>query len=171
MDWSDRQKAITLLSLIVGSTFFWYLINNPYEQWTETANPILSLLVYYFGTQGIYIGFIGLFTYEIYKEDRSIESGLKGFVGAIMVTIGLDLTGVPFAFPSILNPSGGITLQPSLGTSPYGDYTIARWLAGPSGHVNIWIDLFVHVILPILLIVGALAIVRYKMFVDLVEHS
>ena len=170
-EYDDRTKGFALLVAIVGSIFIYYFANNAYEAWSETANPILVVIFYYFGTQPIYDLFMGLFTYEIYKEDESVESALKGLAGAIMITVGLDLTGLPFAFPSILNPSQTVTLQTSLAASPYADFALARWLAGPSGVVGFWLDLFVHVILPIILVSGALLLVRWNMFVELVERS
>lgn len=172
-DWDDRTKAILLLFAIIGSIVVFYLVNNVYETWALTANPVLALFAYYFLTQPIYDLFIGIFTYEIYKEDESFESALKGFVGAIMITVGLDLTGLPFAFESILTPNGTIVLQPNTGTSPYADFVLANWMANAfnQGIVNLGIDLAVHLILPIIFVVGALAIVRWNMFVALVERS
>ena len=167
----SRTKALLLLAIIVGSTLIWYWANNFYETWAETANPLAGLSAYYLGTQGLYIGFIILFTWTIYKEDESIESAIKGFVGALLITIGLDLTGLPFAFPSILNVNQTVTLQPSMGTSPYADYQLAKWIAGPSGVVTFWNDLFVHVMLPIILVVVALVIVKPNMFVELVSRD
>ena len=158
MEWSDRAKSLLLLGGIIGDIVAFYLVNNSYVIWAETANPALALFAYYFLTQPVYDLFLAIFTYEIYREDESLESALKGFVAAVMILVGLDLTGLPFAFLSILNPSQSIHLQQSTGTSPYADFTLANWMANSFNHglVNIWNDLIVHVVNPKILVVSPL---------------
>ena len=156
-------------AVLSSITFF----NNTYEVWTLTASPILAVRAYYFATQPIYIGFLVLFTLYIYEKKKSPEAAIQGFFASLFVMIGLDLTGAPFAVPAILSLNGHLYLSSiaNTGTAPYADFQLISLLAGPSGNVTFWPDVFVHVVLPIILVMIGFLIARPKMFVQIVERA
>ena len=169
----SHTTAYLLLFLLIASTALYYLFNNAYEVWSLTAYPILAILTYYFLTQPLYVAFLVIFTLYIYEKKKSTEAAIRGFIASVFIMVGLDLTGAPFAFPAILNVNGHFLLSSitNTGTAPYADFQIASLLAGPSGNVNFWIDLFVHAILPVILVMIGFLVARPKMFVQIVERA
>ncbi|MDE2438986.1 MAG: hypothetical protein KGN01_06400 [Patescibacteria group bacterium] len=169
---SDKVKAELLLAILIASTIIYYFANNPYEIWSETANPLEVFVIYYTISQPIYIGFILLYTERIYDQDYSLESALRGFFSAITFTIGADLTGLPFGFLSITNPSGTLQLIPNPATSSYADTALASFFAGPSGVVTFWIDIVIHILIPsALFIITYIVSFKHEEFIDLVSRG
>ncbi len=170
-DDSERGQAYLILGAIVAFAFIAYFVNNPYEIWSENASPFLALLIYWFASQPIYIGFLLLFTWQIYKEDESLGSAIRGFIAAVLAMIGLDIIGLPYAVMSITNVSQTLTLIANPLITPFADYQIISWIAGPSGIVTFGNDVFVHIGLPIILVVASYFIAKPDMFVSIIERS
>ena len=168
---SDSKQAYLILAAIAVFDILAYFANNPYEVWTLTAAPLPALLAYYFLSQPIYIGFLALFTYSIFKQDESLSSAVRGFVAAVLAMIGLDIMGLPYAVMSITNIQGTLQLISNAGLTPFGDWIIIAYIAGPSGVITFLNDFFVHVILPMILLAVSFFVARPKMFVDIVERS
>ncbi len=170
-DDSNRGQAYLILGAIVAFVFIAYFANNPYELWSENASPFLALIAYYFFTQPIYAAFLLLFTYQVYRDDESLGAAVRGFSAAILAMIGLDITGLPYAVMSITNPAQTLTLVANPLVTPFADYQIISWIAGPSGIVTFGNDIFVHIALPIILVVASYFIAKPDMFVSIIERS
>lgn len=170
-DESDTKQAYVILIAIAVFDILAYVLNNPYETWSLTAPIALALIAYYYFSQPIYVAFLALFTYEVYKDDESLGSALRGFMAANLAMIGLDIMGLPYAVMSILNPTSTLTLSPNPGLTPFGDWILIATIAGPSGVVTFMNDIFVHVILPMILLIVSFFLARPQMFVEIIERS
>lgn len=168
---NDHGKAYLLLVAIIAFAFAAYFVNNPYELWSANTSPFLALIAYYFFSQPLYLAFLGLFTWETYRSEGSFGSALRGFTAAVLAMIGLDIMGLPYAVMSITDPSATIPLVANPLITPFGDYQFISWIAGSSGIVTFANDVFVHIGLPIILLLASFFIAKPDMFLSIVERS
>jgi hypothetical protein len=170
-DESTPLEAAIILGVVVAFAIGAYFANDPYEIWSLTAPAWQSLLAYYFATQPIYAAFLILFTYQVYKQDESLGSAIRGFVAAVLAMVSLDIMGLPYAVMSLTNPHSTLLIDRNAGLSPFADWIIINYFAGSAGIVTFMNDVFTHVGLPIILIVAAYFIARPGMFVQIVARD
>jgi len=158
-----------LWAVLSSNTFF----NNTYEVWTLTASPILAgPRILFCDTADLHRGPSPFHTVHLRKEEIA-RSGNPGILRESFRHDRTRLTGAPVAVPAILSLNGHLYLSSiaNTGTAPYADFQLISLLAGPSGNVTFWPDVFVHVVLPIILVMIGFLIARPKMFVQILERA
>jgi tetratricopeptide (TPR) repeat protein len=162
-------KAYLVLASFIAAAILAYVLNNDYVLWSAlpSTNSILIVLAYYFG-QPLYDLFIFLFSYNVYKTDKSLGSAIRGTVASIIALVGLDVMSLPHVTSSILSFGGTLTLVPNPLLTPFGGYQLIRFIAGPSGVVTFWNDFGSQVIFPVLLLGAALVIAEPHWFIEIV---
>jgi len=150
-----------------------YTFNNAYEVWTiMTALPILAILAYYFASQ--LMCRLPSDFHAVHLREEEISRGRNS--GILSQSFQNDRTRPDrCALCSSLDPESQRSSESldhrQYWYTPYADFQLISLLSGPSGIVNFWTDLFVHVAIPIILVSIGFLIARPKMFVQIVERA
>jgi hypothetical protein len=170
----DKAKAVLLFSAITAVTLIYYYVNNAYDSWSISAatNWLVAVFVYYTVTQPIYIGFLVLFTWYVYQQDKEIMSAVRGLVAAVLVMVSLDMLSIPHSIPSIFSASQTVSLPNDPSLAPYADYQLGRYFSSLTGGlITFYDDLWIYIGIPILLDLAALGIAKPSIYIKAVESA